>query len=94
MVFPVPFVAVESAVQRKSYTNSNAYFAKLFRHYISSTPLFLLKTLTKKFWFLMEVTLIILQSLLRRVFNGDVFTTPIFISKMIYEVTLVSPSAV
>ncbi len=32
MVFPVPFVAVESAVQRKSYTNSNANFAKLVRH--------------------------------------------------------------
>jgi hypothetical protein len=32
MVFPVPFVTVESAVQRKSYTNSNAYFVKLFRH--------------------------------------------------------------
>jgi hypothetical protein len=32
MVFPVPFVAVESAVQRKSYTNRNAYLAKLFRH--------------------------------------------------------------
>ena len=57
-------------------------------------PTVSIEDIDKKNCFLTEVTPIVLQSLLRRVFNGDVFTSPIFVSKMIYEVTLVSPSAV
>jgi hypothetical protein len=32
MAFPVLFVAVDLSVQRKSYKNSKAYFAKLLYH--------------------------------------------------------------
>jgi hypothetical protein len=58
MVFQVPFVIVDSAVQRKSSKNSNAYFAKLF-HRQTSLPS-LLPTSTKTLLFLTEVILLVL----------------------------------
>ena len=93
MLFLVRFVEVEFAVRRRSKKNSNANFAKLSCHLISIPPC-LLMTSMKKLSSSMEVTPIVLQSLLRRESDGDVFTSLIYLFTMIYEMTLVSPSPI
>ena len=69
-MFPVPFVIVNSAVQRTSSKNSNIFFAKLF--HCLTRLLSLVLTLTKKLLFLMEVIQVVLQSLHPRASYGDV----------------------
>ncbi len=62
MAFQVPFVIVDSAVQRKISKNSNAFFAKLF-HCQTSLPSLLPKS-TKTLLFLTEVILLVATPLI------------------------------